>query len=256
MKLSRLSLALAAALFAFPMLASAQDEASAEEEVMNEEAEAATEEGEDEDMLTWNLAVTSDYMFRGVSQTDEGPALQGGLDIAWDSGWYIGAWASNVDFDDTDGPDIEVDTYIGYNTDLNDEWNLDLMLTRYNYFGERNGYGDGDYFEVIGALTYAETYTFTLGYTPDIYNLSEDSLYFGIGGAWELQNEFTLSGGIGYTTFDSIGLEDYMDYNLGIGRAFGPVNATLAWHGTDSNGDDNFGDWADDRVVLTLSIEN
>ena len=55
--------------------------------------------------FSWNLGVTSDYVFRGITQTDFDPALQGGLDYAFgDSGWYVGAWASNVDFADPDGP--------------------------------------------------------------------------------------------------------------------------------------------------------
>lgn len=48
--------------------------------------------------VSMNVALTSDYIFRGISQTQGDPAIQGGLDVAHESGLYIGTWASNVDF--------------------------------------------------------------------------------------------------------------------------------------------------------------
>ena len=60
---------------------------------------------------TWTL--TSDYDWRGLTQTDEDPALQASIDWADESGWYIGAWASNVDFGPGD-PSYEVDLYTGF----------------------------------------------------------------------------------------------------------------------------------------------
>ena len=234
---TRLSLALGAALLALPMLASAQEE-----------------EGDDSG-FSWNAALTSDYVFRGVSQTDEDPALQLGLDYSWSSGFYVGAWASNVDFG-AGGPDIEIDTYVGWNTDLNDSLNLDLMLNRYNYTGADSGYGSSNYTEFLAALAVNEMITFSFGYTNDVYNLDEDGFYYGIGGEWGLGEHWTLGAGVGYSTFDdSTGIEDYTDYSLSVGRDFGPVNISLGYHGTDSNGEWNFGDTADDRVVLTFSIE-
>ena len=52
--------------------------------------------------ITGNVGLTTDYVFRGISQTDEKPAIQGGLDYAHSSGAYAGVWASNVDFNDGD----------------------------------------------------------------------------------------------------------------------------------------------------------
>ncbi len=94
----------------------------------------------------WSSTVTlaSDYLFNGVSQTDEKPALQASLDWAGDSGWYAGAWASNVDFgDDTN---LEVDLYAGFYQDINDNVGLDLGVAQYTYHGA--SYSDeGNYAE-------------------------------------------------------------------------------------------------------------
>src|SRR3990167_415732 len=110
-------------------------------------------------MFSWNAALATDYMFRGVSQTDGEASLQLGADLAFDNGIYVGVWGSNVDFG-AGGPDIELDTYIGWNVDLSDRWNLDLMLNRYNYIGEQDGYGSIDYNELIGILALDETWSF------------------------------------------------------------------------------------------------
>ncbi len=100
----------------------------------------------EESNFSWNAGVVSDYVFRGVSQSNRDVAFQGGLDYAFgDSGFYAGAWGSNVDFQAFDGPSIELDAYVGYNTDLGDNFNLDVMLTRYTYHGAESTYGNIDY---------------------------------------------------------------------------------------------------------------
>ncbi|GAA0339916.1 hypothetical protein GCM10009092_00510 [Bowmanella denitrificans] len=95
----------------------------------------------------WSVTLTgvSDYLFNGVSQTDENPALQGSIDWAADNGFYAGAWGSNVDFgDDTN---LEIDAYLGYYQDLSDSLNLDVGIAQYTYHGA--GYSsDGNYPEV------------------------------------------------------------------------------------------------------------
>lgn len=240
----KLSLALAAVLFALPLTAFAQEEAAAEEAVAEEEAS----------IFSWNAALSSDYVFRGVSQNDERPTLQLGADLNFDNGFYVGVWGSNVDFG-TGGPDLELDTYLGWNVDLSDSWNLDLMLTRYNYIGEQDSYGDIDYNEFVGALAWNETITFTLGYTNDIYGMGEDSFYYALGGSWDIGGGVGLGVGFGHTTFDSAtGYRDYNDYSVSVNRDFGPVNAALGFHGTDRNGEINFGEIADNRLMLTFSI--
>ncbi len=246
---NKLSLALAAALFALPLVSFAQDEAAAEE-VATEEV-AAEEEAS---IYSWNAAIASDYVFRGVSQTDEEASLQLGADLTFDNGFYAGVWGSNVDFG-AGGPDVEIDTYIGWNWDLSDSWNLDLMLNRYNYIGEDDGFGDGDYNELIGAVAWNEMFTFTVGYTNDVYGLDENGYYYGIAGSWDIGAGVGLDIGFGLNQFDeNTGYEDYNDYSISVNRDFGPVNAALGFYGADADGDANFGETADNRFMLTLSI--
>src|SRR4051812_33898453 len=74
--------------------------------------------------LAGTVAVTSDYRFRGISQSNRTFAPQGSLNVTGPEGFYVGAWASKVDFDPTssDNPYVEVDIYGGKHTDL---WGVD-----------------------------------------------------------------------------------------------------------------------------------
>lgn len=104
----------------------------------------------------WSGTVTlaSDYLFNGVSQTDEDPALQGSIDWAGESGWYAGTWASNVDFGD--GTDIEWDFYAGYWQDLGNDMSLDLGIAQYTYHGT-GASSDGNYAEVYATFALKAT---------------------------------------------------------------------------------------------------
>jgi uncharacterized protein (TIGR02001 family) len=210
---------------------------------------------EEESAFSWSIAATTDYVFRGVSQSDGDGALQIGLGYELGSGFYVGVWGSNIDFGD--GPNIELDTFIGWNHDFNESWNFDVMLNRYNYLGDEDVDSDydGNYNELISKVTYAEMISFTLGYTNDVYALDEDGWYYGLAGTWEVGHGFSLGAGVGLSTFASdTGIEDYTDWNVSLSRDFGPVNAAIGYYDTDSDGEYNFGDNAEDRVVLTLSV--
>jgi uncharacterized protein (TIGR02001 family) len=214
---------------------------------------AAQAQEEDSSGFNWNAAATSEYMFRGISQTDDHPAIQAGAGYSFSNGLYVGGWVSNVDFGAADqDTDAEIDTFIGWNGDLGPT-NLDVQLVRYNYVGEPDGV-DYAYNELIGKLTFAENYTATLGYTNDYLNTSTDSIYAAVGGSWEVGAGVNLTAGLGYTTVQ--GPEDgYLDYSVGANRDFGPVNIGLGYIGTDNTAEDLFGkDNTEDRLVLTFSV--
>lgn len=276
MPLNKLALALSLVLSALPLSALAQEAtteptaaAAAAEPTSDTAAPAAAAEeaapapapapaAEAAPALTWNLSLTSDYVFRGISQTHFKPALQGGLDYGFgDSGFYVGAWASNVDFDDSDGPNIELDTYVGWSKDVAHGFNLDLHAVRYNYLGENNAYGSIDYNEYFAKGTWNGIVTFTVAYANDYANSGYSSLYYNLGGTWGVGNGFNLNAAVGHTDFsDSNG--SYNDWNVGVSRQFGPVNAALNYYDATGNVIDTlFGSHrASDSVVLSFAFGN
>ena len=81
-----------------------------------------------------NVALTTDYVWRGVSQNLEDPAIQGGFDYAHDSGFYIGIWGSSVDFQ---GPEsTELDIYGGWSTEFENGVGFDVGFIEYTYHGD------------------------------------------------------------------------------------------------------------------------
>ena len=88
-----------------------------------------------------NVALVSDYRFRGISQTGTDAAVQGGFDASWEPGFYLGTWASSVDFgsDNATGSfgTMEIDYYAGWAGPVGDtDFGIDVGYTYYQYPGD------------------------------------------------------------------------------------------------------------------------
>ena len=223
-------------------------------------AAVATTQAETE--ISGNVALTSDYKFRGISQSNEDIAIQGGFDLGWDTGIYVGVWGSSVDFDTDDGDfdgSLELDGYVGWAGDLGDSGNLgvDVGYMYYSYPGDEGA--DGDYQEVyfklnlwdgtLGAV-YSDDY---YGGTGDFYYLSGD-YSFGLGENLSLDlhvgyNDLEKNGGFLATDTDS-----YVDYSVGISASWLAVDWSLAYVGTDLDEEDVFDtEWGEGSVIFTVS---
>jgi uncharacterized protein (TIGR02001 family) len=259
MKLNKLSFAFNLAMLVLPVSAMAQAASTGTDPSSEQSAQdASTGAGQETKTpaaeasasnLTWNLSATSDYVFRGISQSGRDPALQGGLDYAFgESGFYAGTWASSIDFNDRNGPDIEVDLYTGWNHDISADWNGDISVIRYTYHGARPVYGNVDSNELIGKLAWKKTLTLTAGYANDYANYGYSSLYTALYGSWDIGHDCTFTAGVGHTRLgDNNG--SYSDWLLGISRKFGLVQATLNYFDTNSNGPR-----LSDSLVLSFKI--
>jgi uncharacterized protein (TIGR02001 family) len=113
---------------------------------LNVVAEEKAEEAKSDFSISYNMGLFSQYIFRGYTQTHNDPALQGGIDIEHSSGFYIGAWASNIswirdretDASYSDGGSIETDLYFGYANEIGDTGvSYDVGYLRYIYPGDR-----------------------------------------------------------------------------------------------------------------------
>ena len=111
--------------------------------------------------LSANVGFTTDYIFRGISQTSAKPAVQGGIDFAHASGFYAGVWGSNIrwitDFGATGSARIELDTYAGFKNAFAGDFNYDIGVIRYNYPGSYTpaaGTVKADTDEIYGAIGY------------------------------------------------------------------------------------------------------
>jgi uncharacterized protein (TIGR02001 family) len=95
--------------------------------------------------LSSTVAFTTDYDFRGISQTAKYPALSASLDYAWDTGFSVGAWASNLDFGGYADEKIELDLYGGYSKSFSNGWSYTVNGIYYTYPGAHIALAPGDY---------------------------------------------------------------------------------------------------------------
>lgn len=176
-----------------------------------------------------NVALVSDYRFRGVSFSDGDPALQGGIDLAHSSGFYVGTWASTISGGGPYG-ELEVDIYAGWSGDVSDGLTVDVGLLYYVYPTENelaNLLGvETDYFEPYASIsTTLGPVGATLGvaYAWDQDSLGgDDNLYLytdfeaGIPGT-----AITLTAHLGYTdgVFATAASGDSFDWGLGASYA-------------------------------------
>lgn len=224
----------------------------------------AQEEEEEEEEGWWiggSLSGTSDYIFRGVSQTDEQPAVQGSFDFGHSSGFYAGVWASNVDFDvPEDGIDVEIDYYLGWVFPLPHDLELDVQAVRYTYPGSNRGFGI-DYNEYIFALSFLEYFTATFGFANDYLNTGENQFYYQLSADYPIgETGFGLSGSAAYSDIDEAAGDSYADFKLGVNYSTDNVTLDVSYFDTASYSDtlaEFLGPktWADARVVFTVTVE-
>lgn len=229
-----------------------------------EEPSAASTSADDDDGSYWGftpsatVTFTNDYIWRGVSQTSNGPAIQGSFDVSHELGFYAGAWASNIEFDDASANSMELDLYGGFSreTDLGG-----LLPFSFAYD--------------IGWLSYV--------YPLDTDNLNFNEVYFGLSVApvndfnfstyWYqdvgVENKFahgyldisadytlpdwawgiTLLGHVGRYFKGSYG-DSYWDWKAGIAKQIAGFGVELAYTETDGAG---FDDLDDARFVVSVS---
>ncbi len=111
------------------------------------------------------IAVTSDYIYRGVSQSDGQGAVQADLHASTAGGTFAGVWASTRDRDLEPGTPGEVQLYLGQHFTLGDAWSAALS-GRADYFVLGSPYHSGDYQELSASLTWLDSCTFSLSFIP------------------------------------------------------------------------------------------
>lgn len=139
--------------------------------------------------FTGNIGVTSNYLFRGETQSADTSAISGGLDYAHDSGLYIGTWTSSLD----GGAGYEIDGYLGFAGEAGG-LGYDVGYIRYEYPADGNEF---DFQEVYFGVSYGMV-TAKYSYSDDYLNLGEAGQYAEIGVDIPVKDDLTLALHYGY----------------------------------------------------------
>ncbi|MBV1775143.1 TorF family putative porin [Burkholderiaceae bacterium DAT-1] len=197
--------------------------------------------------FTGNASLTSEYIYRGIAQTNNKAAIQGGFDFAHKSGFYLGTWGSSISWLSDAGAGsfpTELDVYGGYKGAVTDDIGFDVGGLQYYYPGKLNdGFFNPNTFEVYGALTWKFA---TLKYSRTTGNLfgtatattnSHGSGYVDLTLAPDLGDGWIATAHIGRQTVTHFGDASYNDWKLGIAKDVGVGTVSAAVSGTNAKGD-------------------
>ncbi|MBC6413677.1 MAG: hypothetical protein GDA45_01900 [Chromatiales bacterium] len=214
--------------------------------------------------LSANVTLTSEYLYRGVTQTNEDPALQGGFDYAHESGFYLGIWASSLEFngETSDTPSLEIDVYGGISGEFNNGIGWDIGALYYIYPDQNEDVeGDYDFLEFYGGLSYEWDHEYSpsanigLAYSTDYYGEDGDSYYIHGGFGMSLMGMIDPYVNVGYLDVDgdkSTPGYDYSHYAIGASKTFDILTFDLSWNDS-IDSDDCADNSVCDAVVFSVS---
>ncbi len=200
---------------------------------------------DDDIALSFNLGAATDYVFRGVSQTDNEGQIYGGADASLYGIGYAGIWISNVEFGN--GTDLEYDIYAGIKPTVGIV-DLDLGVYYYGYTNQPTGSHE-DFVEYKAAASTAvgpATVGALVFYSPEFFGKTGKATYYEINGAIPVAEKVSVSGAVGHQEIK--GPFDYNTWNLGVSYALNDnVGFDLRYHDTDEH---SFGDIYEGKVVV------
>lgn len=220
--------------------------------------------------VSGNIALVSDYVFRGVSLSGEDPTVQGGFDWSSpDEMFYAGVWGSGLG---SAGSSMELDVYGGW-TPTTGPVSWDLGLIGYFYPGADDDGADFDYFEAMAAPSINPTDALTLGaalyYSPENFGETGEALYLEINADYAFTDRFSVSGAFGNQSIDDVDgpggasdEDDYNTWNIGGTYALHGFTLDLRYSDTDIDSSDPIAvagyaspDASDGRVTFSIGRE-
>ncbi len=209
--------------------------------------------------LSANIAMTNEYRYRGISQSDKSYAIQGGFDYENDHGFYAGFWSSNVDFQiqTVDDASAELDIYAGWggtfsDTDLN--WSLGVL--HYNY-PNADASLNYNFTEINASLNY-NWITVFYAHTSDYFGGADSADYLNVAADFEFTANWSAGASIGFQSVEdnaTWGTPDWNDYKVYLGKKYQDLDFELAYIDTDLSENECFGgsDWCDGTFTLSVS---
>ena len=204
--------------------------------------------------LSGYLSVTTDYVWRGVTQSDGDPAAQLGADLSLDGGFYFGIWGSTVDI--ANGPtrqrDTQVNYYAGYIADLGSRWSLGANVVAYTYPGTQ-GDVDYNYREYVLSANYDDRLWIEYAYSDDLYDSGQESHNYDIYFEYPIAEAWMIGGGGGYFDVSALAGSGFANWQVGVTRSAGRIDVDLRYHDANRwvpivSSEDR----ADARVALTI----
>lgn len=189
-----------------------------------------------EGQLSWGgtLSLTSDYVYRGLSQTEGQATLQGGVHVRAESGWSAGLWASSVNRGAAPGADTEIDVQLSKAWSLNQEWSLLLSANHY-FYPDDNSAQPYEYDELAASLSYQNRLTATVSWSPNSSRFSRDVFVknrtarsYELTVLQPLAPTWSLFGGVGHYDLKELFDTGYWYWSGGVSYCIGNLQMDLS----------------------------
>ena len=196
-----------------------------------------------------NATLTTNYMWRGVSQSDKDPAVQAGLQYTHSSGLYASVWGSSVKFEPDNGARTEFNFVAGWSGEIAPDWALDVYGLRYQY---PSADVDLNWNEINASITWRENYWLALAHSTNAMGGGSRGTYVQLGARYPINDQFSLEGAVArYFLKDS---DSYTHGSLSVAWAFqAPFEARLTFHASDAKAKRMFPGLAGSRVEFAIS---
>ncbi|MDP6197629.1 MAG: TorF family putative porin [Porticoccaceae bacterium] len=189
--------------------------------------------------VSGNVALSSDYFFRGIDQSG-GEALSGGFDVAFESGFYVGTWASSIDF----SGGLELDYYAGYGGSFSEDVSYDIG---YLFYGYPQGPSTEEFEEIYGSVSFSDV-TVGFAYSDDYYASTGDSTYIYVDYGMSLTDAVSVGFHYGTMSADD-DANEADDYSITLSTEAAGLAFDFSWIDSSEDG----GLFADNEFVLTIS---
>jgi uncharacterized protein (TIGR02001 family) len=213
-----------------------------------------------------SVGATTDYVYRGLSQSHGDPAIQGDVHYRGTRRWVVGAWASSVDFDNSSRGSAEVDLYAGWDWSLDKDWDARVGLTHY-FYPDANAQLSYDYDEVTGSLTWQSRISVTVAWSPNVTRRTagtarlpqgwlakhEQATSYELSASQPLPWHLSAVAGVGYYDLPNVLRADYVFWNAGFSFAVGRAQVGLMYIATDDVAKRSFGYAAQDGFSGSFS---
>lgn len=180
--------------------------------------------------VTGYVALTTDYVFRGVSYSDSHVAGQAGGDVSFDSGLYFGIWGSTIDLSGgSTRRDLQVNYYLGYLHELSRSWSLGTNVVAYTFPGTK-GDIDYDFVEYSVVANYDDRAWLQYSWSPDLFHSGHHTHNIDLYAEWALPANLVLGAGAGYYDTSRLSGNGYGYWQLGVTRSSGRFDVDLRYH--------------------------
>ena len=193
-----------------------------------------------------SLGGTTDYVYRGLSQSRGKPALQGEIHYQGNA-WTAGVWASTIDLNAGPGATVEIDAYAGWIWSLDEDWNATVNLTHYFYPNDRRELRY-DYDEVTASLGYQARFFGTVGWSPNTSKYSrgvtathESATSYELSANQPVWNRWSAVAGLGYYDLSALFGTGYWFWNTGVTYSIQRLQIAVSFIDTDSTAKNAFG---------------